>query len=115
MNLVDVITGKERWALAMFGSPVDYVLNDGGHPTATLQAYTRGIRADDLFAGATQQDQAAVIDAAAFRAAFPSRALPQRFDRLRIGPISWAVEEWRGAPNNASPVFFKLLLRGGTQ
>ena len=62
-----------------------------------------------------QQDVAAVIDAAAFRAAFPTRRAPQRFDRLFIDQKSWAVEQWRGSPNDAQPVFFKLLLRGGSQ
>jgi hypothetical protein len=102
-----------RWALARYGRPQTYTVLNG--PQAELTAYVRGVRAEDLFAGANQQDVAAVIDAQAFRAAFPTRAYPQRLDRLRVDGASWAVEEWRGSPNDGQPVFFKLLLRGGRQ
>lgn len=113
-NLVDTIAGPMRWALQRFGRPHQYVLNDAV-TVAPLTLYVRGVREQDLFAGALQQDQAAVIDASAFRAAFASRQSPQRFDRVRVGPISYAVEAWRGSPNDDAPVFFKLLLRGGGQ
>lgn len=114
LNLVDAIAASMRWTLARFGRDQTYALHGGGE--ATLRAYVRGVREDDLFAAAMQQDVAGVIDAAAFKAAFPARNYPQRFDRLRLGDgRSFAVEEWRGAPNDTQPVFFKLLLRGGQQ
>ena len=112
-NLVDRIAGSMRWALQALGRPQLYTVLNG--PQAELIAYVRGVRSEDLFAGAMQQDVAAVIDAAAFRAAFPTRRTPVRLDRLHIDNASWAVEDWRGSPNDAEPVFFKLLLRGGHQ
>ena len=114
MTLVDQMAGALRWALAMFGRPQLYALNDNS-ATVQLVAWVRGVRSDDLFAGAMQQDIAAVINAEAFRAAFAPRATPQRYDRLRISGRSWSVEEWRGSPNEDGPVFYKLLLRGGSQ
>jgi hypothetical protein len=114
VTLVDQMAGPLRWALAMFGRQQLYALNDNS-ATVQLVAYVRGVRADDLFANAQQQDIAAVINAAAFRAAFAPRAMPQRYDRLRISGRSWSVEEWRGSPNDDEPVFYKLLLRGGSQ
>jgi hypothetical protein len=114
VTVVDWIAGPLRVGLAMFGHEQQYVLNDGS-TIAPLRIWLRGVRDQDLFAGAQQQDQAAVLDAAAFRAAFIGRTGPQRFDRVRVGPVSYAVEEWRGAPNDDAPVFFKLLLRGGSQ
>ena len=113
-TLVDLIATPLRWGLAMFGRPQQYALNDNS-ATVQLVAWVRGVRSDDLFAGAMQQDMAAVINAAAFRAAFSPRATPQRYDRIRIAGRSWSVEEWRGSPNDDEPVFYKLLLRGGSQ
>ena len=114
MTLVDQIAGPMRWTLKMFGRPQQYALNDNA-TTATLRAYIRGVREADLFAGAQQQDQAAVLDASQFRAAFPTRSSPQRLDRLRVASASYTVEAWRGSPDDDAPVFFKLLLRGGSQ
>jgi hypothetical protein len=113
MNLVDRIAASMRWALGRYGRAQTYTVLNG--PQAELTAYVRGVRSEDLFAGAAQQDVACVIDAAEFRIAFPTRRAPQRLDRLLIDGATWAVEEWRGAPNDAQPVFFKLLLRGGRQ
>jgi hypothetical protein len=114
MNLVDVIAGSERAVLNLFGRPASYVLNSDG-TSATLVAYVRGVRAEDLFASAQQLDVVGVIDAAAFFAAFPAKLSPARLDRLKVGPRSFAIEGWRGSPNDIAPVFFKLLLRGGQQ
>ena len=72
------------------------------------------MRAQDVFAAAMQQDQLSVINAGAFAVAFAPRATPARLDRVTIGGRNWTVEEWRGSPMIA-PVFFKLLLRGGSQ
>jgi hypothetical protein len=114
VNLVDTLAASMRWALGMFGRPLVY--QQQGGPNAILTVYMRGVRADDLFAGAMQQDVAAVVDAAAFRAAFSLRLNPARFDRLRLDDgTTFAVEAWRGSPSDDAPVFFKLLLRGGQQ
>jgi hypothetical protein len=94
--------------------PASYAPQGGASPV-TLLAFIRGVRADDLFANVLQQDVAAVIDAAEFVAAFTAMPRPQRYDRLRTATMSYTVEEWRGSPNDDEPVFFKLLLRGGTQ
>lgn len=99
--------------LRRFGRQLEYQVNGGA--AATVWAYVRGVREDDLFAAAIQQDVAAVVDAAEFKTLFGSVAVPRRFDRLRLPDRSFTVEEWRGAPNDATPVFYKLLLRGGSQ
>jgi hypothetical protein len=113
MNLVDSTAPALRYGFSLFGRPATYVPSNGA--SAPLLAFIRGVRSDDLFASAMQQDVAAVIDAAQFKALFPARPIPARYDRLRTATMSYAVEEWRGSPNDDAPVFFKLLLRGGTQ
>jgi hypothetical protein len=113
VNLVDIIRGPEAVLLRAMAREASYVLHSG--ETAQLMAYTRGLRSDDLFAAAMQQDVAGVIDAGAFAVAFAPRATPARLDRMKIGTRTWTVEEWRGSPNDTAPVFFKLLLRGGSQ
>ena len=100
-TLVDKIAPSLRWLLALFGRPQTYALNDHS-ATVQLVAWVRGVRSDDLFAAAMQQDVAAVINAAAFKTAFAPRVTPQRYDRLHIAGRSWSVEEWRGSPNDAS-------------
>jgi len=102
-----------RWMFKQTANPATYQ-PQGGASQPTL-AFIRGLRSDDLFASAMQSDNVAVLDAADFAAAFPARPIPARYDRLRTATMSYAVEEWRGSPNDDSPVFFKLLLRGGQQ
>jgi hypothetical protein len=113
MNLVDTIRGAIVSVVRSHGRDSLYRLHSG--ESATLTSYLRGIRADDLFAGAMQQDMAGVVDATAFAVAFAPRGTPARLDRLTVNGRTWSVEEWRGAPNDAAPVVFKLLLRGGSQ
>jgi len=115
MNIVNSISQPMRTVFASFARDVTYRLHTG--ETATVKAFIRGIKEDDLFAGAMQQDQVAQVDAVVWKAAFPSRQQPQRYDRI-ITPANgqtFAVESFRGAPNDGEPVFFKLLLRGGQQ
>ena len=113
MNLVDATAKPLRFAFTLFARPATYAPNTG--PSASLLAFIRGVRSDDLFASAVQQDVAAVINAEEFAALFPARPIPARYDRLRTATMSYAVEEWRGSPNDDAPTFFKLLLRGGSQ
>ncbi len=113
MNLVDATAKPLRFAFTLFARPATYVPSSGA--SASLLAFIRGVRSDDLFASAMQQDVAAVVDAAQFAALFPARPIPARYDRLRTATMSYAVEEWRGSPNDDAPTFFKLLLRGGSQ
>jgi hypothetical protein len=112
MNLVDAISAPLRWTLKVYGKDVFYTAQAG--PADSIIAYIRGVRSEDLFASAMQGDLAGVVDAVQFVAKIgPS---PRRFDRLRTGAsLTYSVEEWRGAPTEANPVFFKLLLRGGQQ
>jgi len=114
VNLVDFISSAQRSTFKLFARPSTYVLNDGA-TTSPLLSFLRGLRSEDLFAAAQQQDLVAVIDCAEFVAAFPSRQHPMRYDRLRSGTFSYAIEQWRGSPNDDAPTFFKLLLRGGAQ
>ena len=113
MNIVEV--GRPHW-LAMFkltAKPATYAPHNGA--PATLLAFIRGVRAEDLFAAVMQQDLAGVISADQFKTLYPARPIPARYDRLRTATMSYAVEEWRGSPSDDEPVFFKLLLRGGQQ
>lgn len=112
VNVVDLMRPSLRWLHSAFARPQTYVPQGGA--AVTLAAWIRGVRDEDLFAGAIQQDLAAVIDAESFTAA-TGRSHPARYDRLRFGGQSFAVEAWRGSPNDDAPVFFKLLLRGGGQ
>jgi hypothetical protein len=102
-----------RWVFSLTANMANYS-QQGAAPIA-LRAFIRGVRSDDLFAAALQQDLAGVVDAIDFAAAFPGHPRPARYDRLRTQSASYAVEEWRGSPNDDAPVFFKLLLRGGSQ
>ena len=112
-QLIDLGAPAWRWLFKRTANQAQYQ-QQGGAP-ATLLAFIRGVRADDLFAAAMQQDQAVVIDAAEFATLFPARPKPARYDRVRTPTMSYAVEEWRGSPNDDEPVFFKLLVRGGQQ
>jgi hypothetical protein len=113
MNIVEL--GRPYWlaGFKMTAKPATYAPHNG--TPVTLLAYIRGVRAEDLFAAVMQQDLAGVIDADEFKALYPARPIPARYDRLRTSTMSYAVEEWRGSPADDQPVFFKLLLRGGQQ
>jgi hypothetical protein len=111
-NLVDsALKLPLRFVLSLFGRQVFYTAPNASE---SIVAYIRGVRADDLFASAMQGDLAAVVNGAEFAAKIaPS---PRRFDRLRTeAGLTYSVEEWRGAPTESDPVFYKLLLRGGQQ
>lgn len=113
-ELVDAGAPHWRWLFKKTANPASY--SQQGAAGVSMLAFIRGVRSDDLFASAMQQDVAGVIDAAQFAAAFPAHPMPARFDRLRTpSGTSYSVEEWRGSPNDDAPVFFKLLLRGGQQ
>lgn len=114
MNLIDsFLKNPLRWLVDVtHGKPVFYTPQTGAGDS--INAYVRGTQSDDLFAAAMQGDLVAVINAGEFVAKIgPS---PRRFDRLRTGAgLVYSVEEWRGAPVEADPVYFKCLLRGGQQ
>jgi hypothetical protein len=113
MNLVDAIAATQHALLKAQGKDAQYTPHDGA--AVTVRAYIRGVRAQDLFASAVQQDVAAILDAKEFLTKLPTRTSPARFDRLRtVQGRTYSIEEWRGSPEN-NPVFFKLLLRGGQQ
>ena len=112
--LVDAGRASWRWLHRQTANPADY--SQQGAAGVQLLAFIRGVRSDDLFASAMQQDVVAVLDAADFAALFPAHPTPARYDRLRTPRgITYSVEEWRGSPNDDEPVFFKCLIRGGQQ
>lgn len=113
MNLIEV--GRPFWRFLHKSTAKPAHYQQGVGAPQPLLVFIRGVRSDDLFASAMQQDIAAIVDAAEFAAAFPARPVPARYDRLRTATFSYAVEEWRGSPNDDEPVFLKLLLRGGQQ
>jgi hypothetical protein len=116
VNLVDTIRGTQQQFFAMFGRDAIYRLGPPNQlAEATMKMFLRGLKEEDLFAGAMQQDQVAILDANIWLTFFPSRATPMRLDRVVTTKGTYAVEQWRGAPNDDAPVFFKLLLRGGQQ
>lgn len=109
MNLTDAIAPAQRATFMLFARSQTYEGVTG------VFMFSRGVRADDLFAAAQQLDMMGQVDAAQFAAKFPSRPLPKRMDKVTIGTKTYTVQEWRGAPNDDAPVFFKMLLRGGSQ
>lgn len=118
-NLVDA--GRFPWTLVhgAMSRAIEYI--PYGAPTVpafNINAFLRGLRADDLFGSALQSDVVAIINAADLKAALPGRPRPLRYDRLHaLGQVglTYTVEEWRGSPHYDQPIFFKLLLRGGNQ
>jgi hypothetical protein len=113
MNLIDSIAPFERYGLALFARDVQY-LQQGVPASLVVRAFMRGLRAEDTFASAMQQDLVAVIDAEQFEIVV-RHPLPRRFDRMIVGTQSYAVQEWRPAPAVPPFVFFKILLRGSQQ
>jgi hypothetical protein len=113
-NIVDGVSPIIRKTLALFTRGATYQRGANGAPVAVPVSIT-GLRTDQVFGAAAQGDVFAELDVAAFEAAFGAGSTPAKFDRLRVQAKSYAVEEWRGAPNDAAPVVFKLLLRGGSQ
>lgn len=114
INLVDGTAPALRAAFAMFARPAGYARGPAGVVTP-IKAFVRGVRADDLFGAAAQGDKMAQVDCVDFRTLFGADALPMRYDRVRTMGQSYTVEETRGSPNDDAPVFFKMLLRGGSQ
>jgi len=116
LNFVEVIRGTQQAFFAKFAKINTYRLGPPNEATqADIGMFLRGVREDDLFAGAMQQDQVAILDADLWASYFPSRRSPMRLDRVITPKGTYAVEQWRGAPNDGEPVFYKLLLRGGSQ
>jgi hypothetical protein len=112
-NLVESIAPYERWALLQFARDVQY-MQQGGLAPSVLRAFMRGLRAEDTFASAMQQDLVAVVDAQQFTIV-TGLEMPRRYDRLIAGSQSYAVQEWRPAPAVPPFVFFKILVRGSQQ
>jgi hypothetical protein len=112
VSIPDAMAGAQRALVNAMGRDASYT--PAGGATVTLRVFIRGLRAEDLFADARQQDQLGVIDADAF-ATLTGKVTPRRMDRLTTPVGSFTVEGWRGAPNDGGPVVFKLLLRGGQQ
>lgn len=113
-NLVDLGAPVWRWGFRRIARAIDYTGNiekATNHPLA----FVRGLRKEDLFGAAEQFDVVAVVDALEFATLFPVQLHPVRFDRLRTAAKSYSVEEWRGSPADDGPVFYKILLRGGSQ
>ena len=99
--------------LRFFAEDVQY-MQRGGVAPSVLRAFGRGLRAQDTFAAAMQQDVMTVVDAGQFTIV-TGLELPRRYDRMLIGTQSYAVEEWRAAPSVGTPVVYKILLRGSQQ
>jgi hypothetical protein len=112
-NLVDGIAPHERWALRQFARDVQY-MQQGAPAPSEVRAFMRGLRAEDTFASAMQQDLVAVVDAQQFTIV-TGLEMPRRYDRMIAGSQSYAVQEWRPAPAVPPFIFFKILVRGSQQ
>jgi hypothetical protein len=93
-----------------FASGVGY--SRGSTVFAGVKASSRGLKGDELFGAAAMGDRLAVVRAADFTAIVGGN--PQRFDRLSLPDGVYTVIDWRPAPAD-DPVFFRLVIRGGTQ
>jgi hypothetical protein len=113
MNVIDNITPAMQFGLKLFARDMDY-RPVGALTPSTIRGFKRGLRSEDTFAGAMQQDQVAVVDAAQFLIVIGSET-PRRLDRCVVDGQSFTVEAWRGSPAVPPFVFFKLLLRGSQQ
>jgi hypothetical protein len=116
MNIVDASSPGFRAFFAQFGRTNTYRLAPPNEATqADLLMFLRGVTEQDLFAGAMQQDQVAIFDAVVWDTLFLGRNSPMHLDRVITPKGTYSVEQWRGAPNDGVPVFYKVLLRGGQQ
>src|SRR5947208_712093 len=110
---IDIITPAEQWGLKFFARDVQYHQRGAPAPSV-VRAFMRGLRAQDTFASAMQQDLVAVIEAKQFTIV-TGLELPRRYDRVLVETQSYAVEEWRAAPAVPPFVFFKILVLGSQQ
>ena len=94
----------------LFADTVSYQQGGGSY---SLRMSVRGLKADDLFGSAAQGDRLGVVRAAEFDATVG--AAPERYGKVTIGGIVYTVQEWRPAPGTGLPIFYRLLLRGGSQ
>jgi len=113
MTVVDSSSPSMLAAFRQFASTLTYVSADKTK-IGTVRGFARGVREDDLFAEAMQQDITVIIDAPAFVAEMGADT-PRKLDRVRLPSGTYAVEVWRASPASGVPVFFKLLVRGGQQ
>lgn len=112
MNYVETTRALFQRGLMSFAGALDYIPQ--GKAAVPLRGFIRGLRSDDTFAAAMQQDQVAVVSEADFRT-LVGQDLPRRFDRIIVQGQSLAVQEWRPAPQTPPTVFFKILIRGSQQ
>lgn len=69
---------------------------------------------EHVFVDAIEGDMVATVDVVDFFAAFPVRPAPRRLDKMTVGGRTYTVQGWHAAPPDGSPVWFRMLLRGGT-
>lgn len=85
--------------------------NDAPLPlTIVGRAGDRPVFADAIEAG----DMICTIDAADWAAVFPADR-PRKFDKVTAGGVPYTVQNSHAAPPDGDPVWFRLLLRGGSQ
>lgn len=113
MTYIDQVTPILRRGFSGFVRDVLYHPNGAALPS-TVRMFMRGLRAEDAFAAAQEQDLYGEIDVVLFRTVTGNQT-PRRFDRVIADGNSYTVQEWRGAPASPPPVFFKMQLRGGQQ
>lgn len=98
-------------AVALFRAqalPQDYA---GLAIAMTVVGYNRE---QHVFRDAVEGDRVARVVVADFVALFPSAPTPKRLEKVEIAGEIWTVQAWHGAPPDGAPVFYSMLLRGGS-
>jgi hypothetical protein len=113
VNLVDVITPIERYALKLFARDVQYQPLGAPAPSV-LRGVLRSMNPEELQAAAIQQGWLFTIDAALFVTVVGNET-PRRYDRVVANGQRYSVERWHGAPGIPPFTFFKVTLLGSEQ
>lgn len=98
---------------AVFDLFSDSVTYRQGATVVVLRMSIRSMKADELFGSAAQGDRLGVVRAQEFDAKVG--AAPERYGRVEVGTTQYTVQDWKPAPATGLPIFYRMVLRGGTQ
>lgn len=108
MTLADALAPSAVALFRLQARPQDYA---GLAIPMTVVGFNRE---HHVFRDAVEGDRVARCAAADFVAAFPGSPTPKRLDKVEIAGEIWTVQAWHGAPPDGEPVFYSMLLRGGS-
>lgn len=98
-------------AVALFRAQALPQVYDGLAIPMTVVGFNRE---QHVFRDAVEGDRVARVVAADFVALFPGAPEPKRLDKVEIAGAIWTVQGSHGAPPDGEPVFYVMLLRGGS-